>query len=160
MEVDNLHGVRTVCNSIATPSRTPEPQSTGLKIDRSLVRALSGDPGHLADRQTNPAAQARAVVRSVAEIGRTLDLTVVADGIEAEQQRRQLWELGCSAGQGTMFGPPVSAVGLPAALTRGFDNRPGTLGPPCTLTPTSYAYLRHTPVPAPPEGNAPLASAM
>jgi predicted signal transduction protein with EAL and GGDEF domain len=51
----------------------------------------------------------------------------VAEGVENEEQRRQLWELGCPAGQGHLFARPLPLPRLLAALTRGYAGRPGAL---------------------------------
>jgi EAL domain-containing protein (putative c-di-GMP-specific phosphodiesterase class I) len=47
------------------------------------------------------------------EIGRALDLDVVAEGIETPDQLRLLRELGCGLGQGFLFARPVPASELP-----------------------------------------------
>ena len=54
-------------------------------------------------------AEAAAVIRSTVDLGRSLDLAVVAEGVESEPQRRALWELGCAAGQGHLFARPMAA---------------------------------------------------
>jgi predicted signal transduction protein with EAL and GGDEF domain len=72
--------------------------------------------------------QALAVVCSIIELGRRLDLTLVAEGVEEVGQRQRLWELGCGCGQGSLFGwPPLSSDALLAALRRGCDGVPGAL---------------------------------
>src|SRR5690606_32639309 len=111
-------------SSLAVLSRIPVHQ---LKIDRSFVLALREPElsrqaeAEGADPATDAVAigQARAVVRSTVQLGRTLDLAVVAEGIETEAQRRLLWELGCDAGQGHLFGRPQPPERLLADLTRG-----------------------------------------
>lgn len=45
-----------------------------LKIDSGIIDLLRDDPGPQTDRQTDPDAQARDLVRSVAELGRALGL--------------------------------------------------------------------------------------
>ncbi|CAM4126612.1 putative bifunctional diguanylate cyclase/phosphodiesterase [Deinococcus marmoris] len=65
-----------------------------LKIDRSFVATLD---------------QNRELVRTIAVIGRSLGLTLVAEGIETEAQRAQLIELGLTAGQGYLFARPLPA---------------------------------------------------
>ena len=75
-------------------------------------------------------AEAVAVIRSTVDLGRSLDLLVVAEGVESEPQRRALWELGCTAGQGHLFARPMPAGRMLAALHRGSDGRPGALAPP------------------------------
>lgn len=68
-----------------------------LKIDQSFVRNAAEDP----DDAT--------IVRTIIEMGRSLGLQVIAEGVETEQQRRFLLENGCQYGQGRLFGEPVSA---------------------------------------------------
>ncbi|WP_432982514.1 putative bifunctional diguanylate cyclase/phosphodiesterase [Dactylosporangium sp. CA-233914] len=91
-------------SSLATLARVPVDE---LKIDRSFVAAM------------NDASAPGAVVRSTVDLGRSLDLLVVAEGIERDEQRRQLWELGCPAGQGHLFARAVPADRLLASLERG-----------------------------------------
>lgn len=100
-------------SSLAAVSQVPVDQ---LKIDRHFVAALESS------------ASARAVVCSIIELGRRLDLIVVAEGVEQIQQRQTLWELGCTAAQGKLFGwPPKPSEELLEALRRGYDGVPGTL---------------------------------
>ncbi|MCM2310876.1 MAG: EAL domain-containing protein [Steroidobacteraceae bacterium] len=68
-----------------------------LKIDQSFVRNAAGDP----DDAT--------IVRTIIEMGRSLGLQVLAEGIETEEQRDFLRKCGCQFGQGRLFGEPVSA---------------------------------------------------
>jgi diguanylate cyclase (GGDEF)-like protein len=101
-------------SSLATLARVPVHE---LKIDRAFVGKMA-DPTEMA------------VVRSTIDLGRGLDLLVVAEGVENEEQRRQLWELGCPAGQGHLFARPMPLHRLLATLRRGYDGRPGILAPP------------------------------
>jgi diguanylate cyclase (GGDEF)-like protein/PAS domain S-box-containing protein len=68
-----------------------------LKIDQSFVRNAASDP----DDAT--------IVRSIIEMGRSLGMDVLAEGIETEEQKRFLVQSGCQYGQGRLFGDPVSA---------------------------------------------------
>jgi diguanylate cyclase (GGDEF)-like protein len=115
-------GVRLALDDFGTGYSSPSLLSRipvhELKIDRSFVTAMEGS------------AEATAVIRSTLDLGRSLGLVVVAEGVESEPQRRALWDLGCAAGQGHLFGRPVPAQSLLAALHRGFDGRPGALAPP------------------------------
>ena len=74
-----------------------------------------------ASTRTDPRTEDRPVVRrrdgahaqvggggqSTVELARGLDLLVVAEGVERESQRKMLWELGCTAGQGHLFAKPM-----------------------------------------------------
>ncbi|HEY1486542.1 MAG TPA: EAL domain-containing protein [Micromonosporaceae bacterium] len=53
-----------------------------------------------------------AIIRSILDLGRNLDLTVVADGVETEAQHATLRELGCATGQGPLFGDAMSPDGF------------------------------------------------
>ena len=68
-----------------------------LKIDRSFVKSLL-----LPDRP--------AIVESILALGRTMNTSVVAEGIESEVQWRELERLGCTRAQGYLFSRPVSAA--------------------------------------------------
>jgi EAL domain-containing protein (putative c-di-GMP-specific phosphodiesterase class I) len=57
-----------------------------------------------------------AVVASVVELGRTLGLDVVAEGVETPGQLTALRGLGCGYLQGHLLGRPVPAAALPAVL--------------------------------------------
>ena len=76
-----------------------------LKIDRSFVQRLHSD------------AESRAIVEAILNLARRLDMTVVAEGIENEEQRAQLVDLGCHAGQGFLFSQPVAAESAEQLLT-------------------------------------------
>jgi diguanylate cyclase (GGDEF)-like protein len=101
-------------SSLSTLARVPVQE---LKIDRAFVSGMD-----------SPAEAA--VVRSTVELGRSLQVMVVAEGVESEDQRRRLWELGCPAGQGYLFARAMSLDALLAALGRGFGGRPGRLAEP------------------------------
>jgi hypothetical protein len=76
-----------------------------LKIDRSFIRGLPGD--------THDAAITEAIV----VMGRTLQLTVVAEGVETGAQREFLRRLGCTQMQDYQFSKPLPAADF-AALAR------------------------------------------
>ncbi|MEU8239318.1 bifunctional diguanylate cyclase/phosphodiesterase [Actinoplanes missouriensis] len=102
----------TGISSLSVLSRIPVHQ---LKIDSAFVAAVE------------TSAEAAAVIRTTVDLARNLRLTVVAEGVESEPQRRALWELGCLAGQGHLFARPYSAARFLAALQRGSGGRPGVL---------------------------------
>jgi diguanylate cyclase (GGDEF)-like protein len=70
---------------------------TELKIDRSFVSHMSGDR----DLTT--------IVRSTIELGHSLGLKVVAEGVEDGQGFALLRELGCDGAQGYFMSPPLPA---------------------------------------------------
>ena len=69
-----------------------------LKIDQSFVRhaAVSREDATL--------------VRTIIEMGKNLDLEVVAEGIETMEQLQFLRSLNCHCGQGRLFGEPMTAA--------------------------------------------------
>lgn len=101
-------------SSLAALARVPVHE---LKIDRTFVAAMSGTAEG-------------AIVRSTIELGRGLDLLVVAEGIESEEQRERLWALGCPAGQGHLFARPITVEQLIEKLRRGHHGVPGRLAAP------------------------------
>jgi diguanylate cyclase (GGDEF)-like protein len=96
-------------SSLATVARVPIDE---LKIDRSFVAGIAG-------------ATENAIVRTTIELGRSLGILVVAEGIESAEQRERLWSLGCDAGQGHLFSRPVPAQRLISRLRRGHEGVPG-----------------------------------
>ncbi|MEV4706194.1 EAL domain-containing protein [Actinoplanes sp. NPDC049316] len=70
-----------------------------LKIDRSFVNGL----GESRD--------ADAIVRSIIAMAHAVDLTVVAEGVETEQQLEVLQQFGCDLAQGFYFGRPTVQPG-------------------------------------------------
>lgn len=59
---------------------------------------------------------AQAIIAAVAGLGASLDKTVVAEGIETEEQMRQVKAHGCHEGQGHFFGEPMTAEIIRARL--------------------------------------------
>jgi len=72
-----------------------------LKIDRSFVTTLKRG----ADRRDH----GNAIVAAVAQIGQTLDLETIAEGVETAEQAELLREYGCPYGQGFQFARPAPA---------------------------------------------------
>ena len=77
---------------------------TEIKIDRTFV-------GDLAASRSKTV-----IVRAIIDLGRALDLAVVAEGVETEAQRTLLAGMGCPIGQGYLFGPPIDAESFASAL--------------------------------------------
>lgn len=69
--------------------------ATELKIDRGFVRDL------------REGGEDRAIVSAIIALSKTLNLTVVAEGVETQEQQDFLTEAGCNALQGFLLGRPV-----------------------------------------------------
>jgi len=66
-----------------------------VKIDKSFVLGMGSDLSDLA------------VVRAIVDLGHSLSLTVVAEGVEEDAVRQQLAEMGCDVAQGFLFSRPL-----------------------------------------------------
>ena len=75
-----------------------------LKLDRSFIQ-------HIADE-----VESRAVVKAVIRLGHDLGMTVVAEGVEEEDQLRWLGDWGCDAAQGFLLSRPMPAHHLEGFL--------------------------------------------
>ncbi|MEW5722344.1 MAG: EAL domain-containing protein [Thermodesulfobacteriota bacterium] len=78
-----------------------------LKIDRSFIRGI---PRHADDM---------AVTTAIVYIARSLNLKVVAEGVETKDQLVFLRSLDCDEAQGYLFGPPVPAEEFGELLQKG-----------------------------------------
>ena len=76
-----------------------------LKIDRSFVAAVSEEDD---DKLV--------IVRSTVAMAHSLGLSVIAEGIECEEQVRRLRSLGCEYGQGYLFSRPLNAEDIRIVL--------------------------------------------
>jgi len=78
-----------------------------IKIDKSFLLRSEGS------------AQARAIIRAVLALGKSLDIPVLAEGVETESQLRVLEAEGCDEAQGYYFGRPAAApsLGAPSLVT-------------------------------------------
>lgn len=79
-----------------------------LKIDRSFVTSV-------VNGQQSPA-----LARAIVDLGRSLELTTVAEGIERDVELDQFRELDCTLGQGFLFARPADAATTGAALREAF----------------------------------------
>jgi EAL domain-containing protein (putative c-di-GMP-specific phosphodiesterase class I) len=78
-----------------------------LKIDRSFIE------------QARPASPSVNLVRSIVQLGQSLHLDIVAEGIEDAEQAQTLVAMGVRAGQGFHFAKPLEDERLTAMLARG-----------------------------------------
>ncbi|KZQ28521.1 hypothetical protein A3464_08080 [Enterobacter genomosp. O] len=78
-----------------------------LKIDRAFVKELSGE------------SEDATIVSAIVALAKTLNLKVVAEGVETVAQQTFLTELGCNTLQGYLLGKPVSAQTIEALCARG-----------------------------------------
>ena len=76
------------------------------RLTQLPIRELKIDRGFMRDVESN--AGARAIVTTVVRVGQSLQLTVVAEGVETEGQRNLLAELGCDVIQGFLYAPALS----------------------------------------------------
>jgi diguanylate cyclase (GGDEF)-like protein len=75
-----------------------------LKIDRTFIAASARS------RQSDP------LIQTLVQLGRSLGLRTVAEGIEDEAQLAHLRDLGCDNGQGYLFAPPLEVAALERLL--------------------------------------------
>jgi diguanylate cyclase (GGDEF)-like protein len=78
-----------------------------IKIDRSFITPLGQDK------------EASAVVHAIVRLAKALHLSVIAEGVETNQQREQLKEIGCAQAQGFLFSAPVPADQIDALVASG-----------------------------------------
>jgi EAL domain-containing protein (putative c-di-GMP-specific phosphodiesterase class I) len=88
-----------------------------LKIDKSFVSAIKdGDP-------PSP------IISAIVALGQTLNMAVIAEGVETDAQRQKLAQSGCVCYQGYLYGRPVPI----AAFEQSAPNLQGD----CSRRPTS-----------------------
>ena len=86
-----------------------------LKIDQSFVRDVGSNAGNAT------------LVRTIIEMGRNLEIDVIAEGVESVSQLEFLRRNGCHYAQGRLFGEPCTAEELLALLTRQTTSGPAFL---------------------------------
>jgi diguanylate cyclase (GGDEF)-like protein/PAS domain S-box-containing protein len=75
-----------------------------IKIDQSFVRDIVTDPSD------------KAIVKTIIAIAHTLDLDVIAEGVETGEQLQILKDMGCTSFQGYLFGKPIPIEKFEAIL--------------------------------------------
>jgi diguanylate cyclase (GGDEF)-like protein len=77
-----------------------------IKIDRSFTSDVYRS------------SEARAVVQAISTLAESLDLTVIAEGIETQQQLDYIRSQGCAEGQGYFFARPMPLKDVPAFIAQ------------------------------------------
>jgi EAL domain-containing protein (putative c-di-GMP-specific phosphodiesterase class I) len=88
-------------------SRLAELPIDTLKIDRTFTSRLARN------------GSGRSVVRTILALARSFELTVVAEGVETEEELRLLTELGCDQVQGFLLAKPMRRNNLTNLLQNG-----------------------------------------
>ncbi|WP_214768548.1 MULTISPECIES: bifunctional diguanylate cyclase/phosphodiesterase [unclassified Exiguobacterium] len=108
----HLHGIRialddfgTGFSSMQTLVELPFDQ---LKIPKEIVQeAIRSD-------------EKRAIVEMIIQLGRRLNMTIVAEGVELVEEARLLNQLGCHTLQGYLFHKPLQAIQIELFLAKNY----------------------------------------
>jgi EAL domain-containing protein (putative c-di-GMP-specific phosphodiesterase class I) len=110
MKVLKSHGLSfslddfgTGFSSLAYLRRLPLDQ---LKIDRSFIRDIQMD------------AASGAIAQAIISLGRAMGLSVIAEGVETEEQRECITRFGCNSFQGFLFSKPLALEEFERFLNR------------------------------------------
>ncbi len=92
-----------------------------IKIDRSFVTDIThSDAG-------------RSLIRTLIQLGKTLNLEILAEGIDDDPQLDELIRDGCDTGQGFLYAEPMSVGAVTEFLTQHTEaTTPSTRGSPIT----------------------------
>ena len=109
-------GVRLVINDFgvgySSLAHLRRYQIDRLKIDRRFIQAME----HTEDDA--------AIVRALIELGQSMRIEVLAEGVETDAQRRCVHAAGCRLAQGLLMGAPMNAEATLALLTAPTSTRP------------------------------------
>jgi len=75
-----------------------------VKIDQSFVAEMEVDP------------KAAAIVNTIVAMGKTLALSITAEGVETQEQAQALRVAGCDQAQGYLYGRPLSQISANALV--------------------------------------------
>ena len=89
-------------SSLSHLSRLPVDR---LKLDRSLIQGLAADTRNAA------------IVRSIIALGKELDISVIAEGVENKEQLQMLRDFGCTQVQGYLLARPAPAEDVESLLS-------------------------------------------
>ena len=76
-----------------------------LKMDQAFVTGIGQNPADTA------------IIRAIVNLGRALDLQIIAEGVETADQLAELRTLGCDFAQGYFFAPPQTGEQTSALLS-------------------------------------------
>ena len=111
-----------------------------LKIDKSLVAEI--EESH----------ESQFILDAVIDLARSLDMTVVVEGIERQGQVSHLCDIGCRAGQGFLFGRPEPAL---TALERAISAPAGQGDPKAAIETDEDMWFARRDAPAGDRTDAP-----
>ena len=86
-------------------SRLHQLAVSALKIDRAFIKDMARPSG-------------TEIVKTIVDLGRSANMSVVAEGIETQTQLERLVALGCPFGQGFLLSEPLTAIAIDALLPR------------------------------------------
>jgi len=81
-----------------------------LKVDRSFVNFMAESEKH------------RAIIRTIVTLADSLNLQVVAEGIETSEQLKLLRSMGCQMGQGFLFAKPCDAASAEKLIVKDWSD--------------------------------------
>ena len=95
----------------------------GLKIDGSFIANIGaydvvGRPGGDSGASIGADVVDERIVAALVDLAHTLGLAVTAEGVQTQAQATRLGAIGCDAGQGWYFSPPIPADQVPPLLQR------------------------------------------